>query len=173
MPCGCSGHASACGGRLKVVAQNAAAVPVVSGAHRALIAVGMCLAAVTVANLALVWGQVEFGSAQWELAAATQTFERVPMLLLSLLLVGLGGSAHAPAAARGAAVGLWVVGVVVLGLDVLYALAALEAFNTLPAAAQSAFKASAVKNVIASGAFVLTAGYVGWVFWGRRERGHT
>jgi len=161
-------------GDLKVVGAQRSRTQEVAhprAAPRSLVVIGSCLLAVTLANLILVWTEVEFGTARWELGAATQSFERVPMLLLSLLMIGLGGVAgDAKVATRTAAVGLWGVAVVVLVLDVIYALSALQAYQALPQLVQRSFRASAIKNVVASGLFVLSGLYVGWLFWGRRVK---
>ena len=135
-------------------------------AYRVAIALGMCLLVVTATNLAVLWGDVKVGVPQWELAATSQTFERVPMVLLSLLLVGLGGVyGESVGAVRFAAVACGVVAVVVAGLAVLYGLAVLQAYGAIPAAARPIFRASASKNVVTTGLYVLTSGYMGWVLW--------
>jgi hypothetical protein len=170
----CTLHAHGREAHLKVVGgqrDGEAALTHPRAAPRSLVLVGLALLAVTAANLALVWAEVEFGTARWELAAATQTFERVPMLLVSLLMIGLGGIAGASiAAVRAAAVGFWAVALVVLVLDVIYAVSALQAYAALPQLVQRSFRLSAVKNVIASALFVLVGAYGGWLYWGRRVR---
>jgi hypothetical protein len=135
-------------------------------AHRVAIALGACLLVVTLANLAVLWWDVQVGAPQWELAATSQTFERVPLVLLSLLLVGLAGVyGESVGVVRFAAVACGVVTVVVVGLALLYGLAVLQAYSAIPALARRAFKASAVKNVVTTGLYVVTSGYMGFGLW--------
>jgi hypothetical protein len=143
----------------------------VRAASRAILVIGLCLTVATLANLVLVWTEARFGTAQWELAASTQTFERIPMLLLSLLLVGVAGvGAQSLGITRAAAVGFWLVALIVGALDVIYALGTLQAYHAMPALVQGAFKASAIKNIVTTGLFVISAVYVGLLLWGRRSR---
>ncbi len=141
-------------------------------AHRAAIALGCCLLVVTLANLVLVWKDVELGAPQWELAATSQSFERVPMVLLSLFLVGVGGLVGGSVAVvRTSAVLFALSSLAVLGLALLYALGVLQAYQSIPMLARGAFRASAVKNIVATGAFILTSGYLSALLWRRVVKG--
>lgn len=71
---------------------------------------------------------------------------------------------------RFAAVACGVTAVVVAGLALLYSLAVLQAYNAIPALARRGFKASAAKNVLETGLYVLTSGYMGVGLWRSIER---
>ncbi len=140
-------------------------------AHRILIAVGLCLLIVALANLVLVWKGQEPGSAVMMLAATTQTFERVPILLLSILLVAWGGVAgRSVGTVRVAAALFLLTAVAVAVCAVLYGRAFLGSYHGVPQLLQGQMKDSAVKNLFATGAYVLTSGYLAVFLWRRVVR---
>jgi hypothetical protein len=98
--------------------------------HRPALLAGWGLVLVSMVNQALLWWSPRFGTPQWEFATVSQTFDRMPLLLLSLLLVALGTllTGSVPAS-RAVAALLGTLALLVVGLAVLYGLSATVAWS--------------------------------------------
>lgn len=98
--------------------------------HRPALLAGWGLVLVSLVNQALLWWSPQFGTPQWEFATISQTFDRMPLLVLSLLLVALGTllTGSVPAS-RAVAALLGALALLVVGMAVLYGLSATVAWS--------------------------------------------
>jgi len=127
------------------------------------IAIGLCLLVVSTANLTLLWYAPRIGVTEWELAATTGTFDRLPLLLLGLFLLGGGSAARGlPRSARMVGWGFFLTGAGVVGTAALYALALPQALAMLPSEVGAQLRVSAVKNAVTVTAYVVTSVVCGW-----------
>lgn len=98
--------------------------------HVPVLRVGWALVLVSMINLALLWWSPQFGTPQWEFATVSQTFDRMPLLVLSLLLVTVGTLLSGSAAACRAVAGLLAaLALAVVAMTVLYGLSATVAWS--------------------------------------------
>lgn len=98
--------------------------------HAPVLRVGWALVLVSLANLVLLWWSPQLGTPQWEFATVSQTFDRMPLLVLSLLLVALGTLLSGSVVACRAVAGLLaVLALAVATMAVLYGLSATVAWS--------------------------------------------
>jgi hypothetical protein len=134
---------------------------------------GLGFGIVMAVNLVLVWWRPRFGLVEWELSVVSQTFDRMPLIVISLFLIGFAGLLYGSAKSiRSVAILFGVSGFLVIGMALLYALSAIPVWNEVSPDFSTQFKLSVLKTAIVSivyGAmfFALTA-----LFWTRVRTKH-
>jgi hypothetical protein len=110
---------------------------------------------------------------EWELSVVSQTFDRMPLIVISLFLIGLSGLLYGSAkSTRAVALLFGVMGLLVVGMATLYALSAIPIWNDISPEFSRMFKLSVLKTAITStvygGMFFLLAA----MFWKRVKTKH-
>lgn len=141
--------------------------------HRPALWVGWGLVVVSLANQVLLWWAPQFGTPQWEFATVSQTFDRMPLLVLSLLLVALGTLlSGSVAASRAVAVLLAALALGIIAMAALYGLSAAVAWSGArgaPPEALSLFARAAVKTALVAVVYFTVLGALAATLW-RRTR---
>lgn len=131
---------------------------------------GIALGLVTLVNFGLLWWDPKFGNAEWEFGVIGQTFDRVPLLVVSFVLIAYGAIASGSfigtriVAAVFAATALWLV-----GCTVVYGMASLTAMKLVPGNQISAIRRTVAKNLGGSVIYIVLFAAATFQMW-RRTR---
>ena len=129
---------------------------------------GAALAAVGLADLALLWLPSSFGNASWEFAAVTRTLAVIPMTGLGLALIAYRLLRHPgvrPAIVRGAGVFFLALAAALIGVGVIYAYAAPVVVAAAEPNELKAMQAAIVKTSIAIIVYALAFGVIARMLW--------
>lgn len=141
--------------------------------HRPVLWVGWGLVLVCLVNQALLWWSPQFGTPQWEFATVSQTFDRMPLLVLSFLLVAVGTLLSGSVVASRAVAGLLgTLSLLVVGLAGLYCLAAAVAWSGArgaPPEALSLLVRAVVKTALVAVVYAMVLAGLAATLW-RRTR---
>ncbi|MET0399890.1 MAG: hypothetical protein ABW277_24085 [Longimicrobiaceae bacterium] len=141
--------------------------------HRPVLWAGWGLVLVCLVNQTLLWWSPRFGTPQWEFATVSQTFDRMPLLVLSLLLVAVGTlPSGSVTAARAVAGLLGTLSLLAVGLAALYCLAAAVAWSGArgaPPEALSLLVRAVVKTVLVAVVYATVLAGLAATLW-RRTR---
>jgi len=144
--------------------------------HRPALLAGWGLVLVSLLNLTLLWWSPQFGTPQWEFATVSQTFDRMPLLVLSLLLVALGTLLSGSVlASRAVAALLGTLALLVAGLAVLYALSATVAWSGArgaPPEALSLLVRAVIKTALVAAVYATVLAGLAATLWRRTRAQH-
>jgi hypothetical protein len=133
-------------------------------AWRFLIWVGLSLAMVGWADVALSWYPPRWASLEWELGTISNTFDALPLGTLGLAMVAAGLVARAHVwAARVEAIVVALITVLLVAMLIVFALDVPPALRIVNPAVRSALKKSLVKTGLIAVLYIIT--YVAMTRW--------
>jgi hypothetical protein len=134
---------------------------------------GVAFGVVMLVNLVLVWWSPRFGVVEWELSVVSQTFDRMPLIVISLFLVGISALMYGSAKSTRAAAALFgAMGMLVIGMALLYGLSAIPVWNDVTPEFSRLFKLSVLKTSVVSMVYGAMFFLLSVMFWTRVKTKH-
>jgi hypothetical protein len=133
-----------------------------------LVSAGVLLVAVGLVDLSMVWLPFHFGQGEWELVAASRTFDALSLVTMGLTFVTTGAIARDEAPGlRGISLFLALVLSVLIGVYVLFLLNAPVALRHTPPAGAPVLRQSILRTSCFAVFYVAFYGWLSWFTWRR------